>query len=48
MFSRRLQLAFRSFLLRLVAEHGPNEAARILRQLADELESLVRWFKSAN
>lgn len=36
----RLRKAGRAFLLRLVATHGPTEAARILRQLADELEWL--------
>jgi hypothetical protein len=36
----KLHIAGRSFLLRLVATHGPTEAARILRQLADELEWL--------
>jgi hypothetical protein len=33
----KLQRAGRAFLLRLVAEYGPQEAARILRRLADEL-----------
>ena len=32
----KLQKAGRAFLLRLVAEHGPRGAARILRALADE------------
>jgi hypothetical protein len=35
----KLQRAGRAFLLRLVAEYGPVEAARILRRLADELET---------
>ena len=37
----KLQKAGRAFVLRLVAEHGPIEAARILRALADELEVLA-------
>jgi hypothetical protein len=36
----KLQKAGRAFLLRLVAEYGPQGAARILRRLADELEAL--------
>ena len=35
----KLQKAGRAFLLRLVAEFGPLEAARILRKLADEIEA---------
>ena len=31
----------RAFLLGLVAEYGPKEAARILRSLADEMDALV-------
>ena len=37
----KLQNAGRAFLLRLVAEYGPIEAARVLRALADELEGLA-------
>ena len=37
----KLQKAGRRFLLRLVAEHRPQGAARILRRLADELDGLV-------
>jgi hypothetical protein len=33
--------AGRAFLLRLVAEYGPLEAARILRRLADEIEAFL-------
>jgi hypothetical protein len=36
----KLQRAGRDFLLRLVAEYGPRGAARILRALADELETM--------
>ena len=36
----KLQKAGRAFLLRLVAEYGPSEAARVLRALADELEAI--------
>lgn len=36
----KLRTAGRAFLLRLVATYGATEAARILRQLADELEWL--------
>jgi hypothetical protein len=35
----KLQKAGRALLLRLVAEYGPLEAARILRKLADEIEA---------
>ena len=38
----QMQKAGRTFLLRLVAEHGPDGAARILRALADEIEWLMR------
>ena len=38
--SLKLQRAARAFLLRLVAENGIEEAARVLRDLADELERL--------
>jgi hypothetical protein len=38
----KMQKAGRSFLLRLVAEYGPDEACRILRSLADEIEGLMR------
>jgi hypothetical protein len=37
----KLQKAGRAFLLRLVAEYGPLGAARVLRGLADELDSLT-------
>ena len=33
------QKAGRTFLLRLIAEYGPQGAARILRSLADEIEA---------
>jgi len=36
----KLQRAGRDFLMRLVAAHGLQGAARILRALADELEAL--------
>ena len=36
----KLQKAGRAYLLRLVATHGPTEAACILRQIADELDWL--------
>jgi hypothetical protein len=36
----KLQRAGREFLLRLIAKHGLQGAARILRALADELEAL--------
>ena len=39
-----LQRAARAFLLRLVAENGIEEAARVLRDLADELEGLPALF----
>lgn len=39
--STKLEKAGRAFLLRLVAEYGPEEAARILRDLADEIEGLA-------
>jgi hypothetical protein len=39
--SPKLQKAERAFLLRLIAENGTEEAARILRDLADELEGLA-------
>ena len=35
------QKAGRRFLLQLVAEYGPVEAATILRRLADEIEELA-------
>ena len=35
--SPKLQRAARAFLLRLVAENGVEGAARVLRELADEL-----------
>jgi len=38
--SPKLQKAARAFLLRLVVENGIEEAARVLRDLADELERL--------
>jgi hypothetical protein len=37
----KLQKAGPAFLLRLVAEYGPLEAAVSLRSLADEIEALV-------
>ena len=37
----KLQRAGRDFLMRLVAKHGLRGAARVLRQLADELDALV-------
>jgi hypothetical protein len=40
--SPKLQKAGRRFLLRLVADNGPEAAAAILRDLADELEALGR------
>ena len=40
--SPKLQKAGRRFLLRLVAENGPGVAAAIVRELADELEALMR------
>ena len=42
--SPKLQKAGRRFLLRLVAENGPEAAAAILRELADELEALARAY----
>jgi hypothetical protein len=39
--SPKLQKAGRAFLLRLVAENGPERAAQILRDLADEIEGLA-------
>jgi len=39
--SPKLQKAGRRFLLRLVAENGPEAAAAVLRDLADELEWLA-------
>ena len=38
----KLQRAGRDFLMRLVAQHGLDGAARMLRALADELEALCR------
>jgi hypothetical protein len=37
----KLQRAGRDFLLRLIARHGLRAAARVLRALADELDSLT-------
>ena len=37
----KLQHAGRDFLMRLVAKHGREGAARVLRALADEIEDLV-------
>jgi hypothetical protein len=34
----KVQRAGRTFLLRLIARHGPAGAARVLRALADELD----------
>jgi len=42
--SPKLQRAARAFLLRLVAENGSDEAARALRDLADELEALPELY----
>ena len=42
--SPKLQRAARTFLLRLVAENGSDEAARALRDLADELEALPELY----
>ena len=39
--SLKLQRAARAFLLRLVAENGIEEAARVLRHLADKIERLA-------
>jgi plasmid stabilization system protein ParE len=39
--SPKLQRAGRTFLLRLVAENGPEEAARILRDIASEIKELA-------
>ena len=36
-----LQRAGRDFLMRLVAKHGLQGAARVLRALADELDALA-------
>jgi len=38
--SLKLHRAGRAFLLRLVAENGPAEACRILREIAAEIEEL--------
>ena len=38
--SPKLQKAGRAFLLRLVAEYGTEAAARVLRDLADEVANL--------
>ncbi len=37
----KLQRAGRDFLLRLIAQHGLDGAARILRALADEFDGLA-------
>jgi hypothetical protein len=37
----KLQKAGRAFLLRLTARHGLARAARVLRALADELDTLT-------
>jgi plasmid stabilization system protein ParE len=37
----KLQKARRAFLMRLVAEKGPDRAVEYLRQLADEIEQLA-------
>jgi hypothetical protein len=37
----KLQKAGRAFLLRLVAEYGPSEAARVLRAPAEEIDALA-------
>jgi len=31
-----------------MAEHRPDQAARVLRRLADEIECLASWLKAAN
>jgi hypothetical protein len=38
----KLQGAGRRYLLRLVYELGPDEAVRMLRAIADEIEALMR------
>jgi hypothetical protein len=43
-----LQKAGRAFLLRLVAEGGPQGAARVLRRLADEPEALEALARGSN
>ena len=40
--SPKLQRAAKAFLMRLVAENGIEEAARALRELADEIEGLPK------
>ena len=40
--SPKLQHAAKAFVLRLVAENGLEEAARVLRDLADEVRGLER------
>ena len=42
--SPKLQRAARAFLLRLVAENGIEEATRVLRELADEIEALPELY----
>jgi len=42
--SPTLQRAASAFLLRLVAENGVEEAARVLPELADEIEALPELF----
>jgi len=44
--SPKMQRACRAFLLRLVAENGTDEAAQILRRLADEIEGLPDLYGS--
>ena len=44
--SIKLQRACRSFLLRLVAEHGIGNAADALRRLADQIEGLPELCES--
>jgi len=45
---RMLQRAARAFLLRLVAENGIEGAARVLRDLADEIEGLPALYAQAS
>ena len=42
--SPNLQRVAKAFLLRLVAENGVDEAAKALRDLADELEALPELY----
>lgn len=40
-----MQRATRLFLALLLREAGSDEAPRILRQMADEMEALARWLR---